>query len=320
MNRLRSFFRSWQNWLGFLLVFIFVFMAVSAPWLSPMAEKDPGLFQRVGRASDNTPYPPSQNAPLGTLPGQVDVFHSLIWGAGDALQFGLIVALGAFVFGVLIGAVSGYAGGVLNSLMMRITDAFLTFPMIAGVVFLQQIVASTIVAMGGIYWFNDPYHGKVIYFQFTPPAWVSFLMKVDPLLICLILFSWMPFARLVNTMVITLKRTDFIQAARALGGSSWWVLFRHLIPNSLAPAIVMAARDVGGAVVLQATFTFIGMGGNSAWGTLLSFGRNWVIGPGGDLFAYWWTFIPATLALVLFGIGWNLLGDGLNELLDPYSH
>ncbi len=317
MNPLQRYFRSWQNWLGLLLVSIFVFMALSAPWLSPMSKKNPGLFQRVGRASDNTPYPPSQNAPLGTLPGQVDVFHTLVWGAGDALQFGLMVALGAFVFGVLVGAVAGYAGGALNSLMMRVTDAFLTFPMIAGVVFLQEIVASTIVAMGGIYWFNDPYRGKVVYFEFTPPTWVSFLLKVDPLLICLILFSWMPYARLVNTMVITLKRTDFVQAARALGGGSWWVLFRHLIPNSIAPAVVMAARDVGSAVVLQATFTFIGVGGNSAWGILLSFGRNWVIGPGGDLLAYWWTFLPATLALVLFGIGWNLLGDGLNDLLRP---
>lgn len=319
MNRLRHFFYSWQNGLGLLLVSIFVFMAISAPMLSPMSKKDPGIFQRVGRASDNTPYPPSQNAPLGTLPGQVDVFHSLIWGAGDALKFGLTVALGAFVFGVLIGAVAGYAGGALSGLLMRTTDAFLTFPMIAGVVFLQEIVASTIVAMGGIYWFNNPYQGTMVYLDFTPPVWVSFLMKVDPLLICLILFLWMPYARLTNTMVTTLKRIDFVQASQAMGGSSWWVISRHLIPNSLSPAIVMAARDVGSAVVLQATFTFIGMGGNSAWGKLLSFGRDWVIGPGGDLLAYWWTFLPATLALVFFGIGWNLLGDGLNELLDPYS-
>jgi hypothetical protein len=124
-------------------------------------------------------------------------------------------------------------------------------------------------------------------------------------------------ARLVNTMVITLKNTEFIQAARALGGNSLWVISRHVLPNSIGPAIVMAARDVGSAVILQATITFVGLGGQSAWGMMLSMGRNWVIGPGGDLFASWWVFMPATLALILFGVGWNLLGDGLAEALEP---
>jgi hypothetical protein len=95
------------------------------------------------------------------------------------------------------------------------------------------------------------------------------------------------------------------------------VIRRHLIPNSIGPALVMTARDVGNAVILQATFTFIGMGGTSAWGLLLSKGKDWVIGPGGDLLTYWWVFLPATLAVTTFGVAWNLVGDGLNEALDP---
>jgi len=146
---------------------------------------------------------------------------------------------------------------------------------------------------------------------------VSFLLKVDPILISLILFSWMPIARIVNTMVITLKNMDFVQSARALGGSPFWVIRRHLLPNSIGPAFVLAARDVGSSVILQATITFIGLGGASSWGSLLSLGRNWVIGPGGNLLDAWWVFLPVTLAIVLFGIGWNLLGDGLMEALDP---
>jgi peptide/nickel transport system permease protein len=82
---------------------------------------------------------------------------------------------------------------------------------------------------------------------------------------------------------------------------------------------VLAARDVGSAVVLQATITFVGLGGQSAWGMMLSMGRNWVIGPGGDLFDTWWVFMPAALALILFGVGWNLLGDGLAEALEPQA-
>lgn len=317
MRSLRFFLSRWQNWLGLFIVLAFSVTALSAPLLSPPNDTTQGVFKKVGRQSDKRPHPPSETAPLGTLPGQLDVYHALVWGAREAMQFGLLVALGAFVFGSLFGAIAGYAGGWVNSLMMRIADAFLTFPVLAGVVFLQQIVAMTIESLGGIYWFNNDYVGRVIDFQVTPPPFAVFLMRVDPILICLILFSWMPIARLVNTMVITLKNTEFIQAARALGGGSAWVLWRHILPNSIGPAVVMAARDVGSSVILQATITFIGLGGQSAWGILLSMGRNWVIGPGGNLLATWWVFLPATLALVLFGVGWNLLGDGLHEVLDP---
>lgn len=319
MRSLRFFLSRWQNWLGLLIALTFAVTALSAPLIAPSNQTTQGPFMKVGRQSDRRPHPPTETSPLGTLPGQLDVYHALIWGAREAMQFGLLVALGAFVFGSLFGAIAGYSGGWVNGLMMRIADAFLTFPVLAGVVFLQQLVAMTIESMGGIYWFNNDYFGQVIDFQFTPPPFAVFLMKVDPILICLILFSWMPIARLVNTMVITLKNTEFIQSARALGGSPWWVVRRHILPNAVGPAIVLAARDVGSSVILQATITFVGLGGQSAWGMMLSMGRNWVIGPGGDLFDTWWVFMPATLALILFGVGWNLLGDGLTEALEPQA-
>lgn len=317
MRPLRIFLSRWQNWLAILLILFFVFMALAAPMLSQPNETTQGAFKKVGRTTDRTPHPPSADSPFGTLPGQIDVFHAVVWGTREAMVFGLLVAVGAFLFGTIFGAVAGYAGGAVNGLMMRIADAFLTFPVLAGVVFLQQLVAVTIESMGGIYWFNDAYYGQSIWFEFNPPLFAVFLMRVDPILVSLILFSWMPFARLVNTLVVTLRNTDFIQAARALGGSSFWVIRRHLFPNVIGPAFVLAARDVGSAVVLQATITFVGLGGTSAWGILLSLGRNWVIGPGGDMLTTWWVFLPATLALIFFGIGWNLLGDGLSEALDP---
>ena len=280
-------------------------MALTAPLLSQPNKTTQGAFKKVGRSTDFVPHPPSENAILGTLPGQIDVFHALVWGARDAMIFGLSVALGAFLFGSIFGAISGYVGGVVNNLMMRIADAFLTFPVLAGVVFLQQLVAITIESMGGTYWFNNDYHGRFIDFQFTPPAFAVFLMKVDPILISLIIFSWMPIARMVNTMVITLKNTEFIQATRALGGSSFWIIRRHLLPNSIGPAIVLASRDVGSSVILQATITFIGLGGASPWGILLSLGRNWVIGPGGNLLAAWWVFLPVYSCDRSF---WTLVG------------
>jgi len=94
-------------------------------------------------------------------------------------------------------------------------------------------------------------------------------------------------------------------------------MLRHLLPNAIAPAVVLVARDVGAMVILESAFTFIGMGGNTEWGVLLVTGRDYVIGMGGNPLAYWWTFLPVSLALVFFGVGWNLLGDGLNTMLNP---
>lgn len=316
MRVVQRFFSFWQNWLAVACLLIFVTAAAAAPLLAPLDPDNPGVFKTVGRTTDFRPHPPSKEALLGTMPGQVDVYHTLIWGTRSALFFGLAVAGGAFLFGVLLGAVSGYAGGVLNSLIMRVSDAFLTFPLIAGVVIIQQLVAVTIEAMGGVFYFDSRF-GKTVYFQFDPPVWVDFLLKVDPLLVCLIVFSWVPYTRLVNTIVMTLKRAEFIQAAQALGGDSAWIIWRHLIPNSIGPALVLAARDVGNAVILQATFTFIGLGSTSAWGQLLSMGRNWIVGSAENVFRFWWVFMPATLVVMLFGITWNMIGDGLSDAVHP---
>jgi peptide/nickel transport system permease protein len=134
-------------------------------------------------------------------------------------------------------------------------------------------------------------------------------------MLTLILFSWMPYARIINATTLRLRQVDFIQASRALGASKIRIIFRHLLPNIISPAIVLMARDFGGMVVLSAAFTFIGISGSSPWGAIIGVGRDWIIGPGGNPFVYWWTYVPATLALLFFGIGWNLIGDGLNSML-----
>ena len=323
MRHLRHFFARWQNWLGLFLVLFFVAMAIAAPLLSPLDLKDPGIFQRVGHTRaerlDVDPHPPSDVAPLGTLPYQYDVFHTLVWGARDALYFGLMVVLLSGTFGVVFGAIAGYMGGLVNTIMMRVADAFLAFPVIAGVVFLQQLMAIAIEAAGGTFVFNSQYYGRIVDSVGKASAIQVLLSVVNPLMFSLILFSWMPYARLVNSMVIALKRAEFVQASRALGASSARTIFRHLIPNSIAPSIILMARDVGGVVILQATLTFIQLGGNSPWGDMLYQGRNWILNAGG-LLKFWWVYIPATAAIMLFGIAWNLLGDGLNDLLDPSAH
>jgi peptide/nickel transport system permease protein len=316
MRHLQGYFSHARNWLAAILVLSFLFVAVAAPILSPDDPKRPGPIKVVGRASDLEPKPPGQSTPLGTLPNQIDVFHLLVWGTRDAVRFGLFVVVVTALAGIIYGSGAGYAGSAVNRLMMRVADAFLTFPVIAAVVLLQQLWLNTYNFSGANLVSNVGTPG----FEITSKYLIQVLLeRINPLTLSLILFSWMPYARLVNTLVIALKQTEFILAARAVGVRPGRIVFRHLLPNAITPAVVLAARDVGGFVVFQATLTFIGIGGNSLWGFILVAGRNWIIGPGGKVLAYWWVYIPATLAVILFGITWNLFGDGLGELLDPYT-
>jgi len=170
-----------------------------------------------------------------------------------------------------------------------------------------------------MFFFNLRTFGQVVDTVGDPTIIQIILDHINPLMLSLILFSWMPYARLVNITVITLKNSEFIQASKALGATTSHTIFRHLLPNSISSSISLMARDVGAAVILQATLTFVRIGGDSPWGEMLAIGRNWVIGPGGNIFTYWWVFMPATLAIMLFGIAWNLIGDGFVSVLDPRS-
>jgi peptide/nickel transport system permease protein len=300
---MRAFLSRWQNMVALAIVLFFVAVAVAAPWLSPPDDpENPSPFRVAGRLTDQLPRPPSPEAPLGTMPGQLDIYHTLVWGTRSALRFGLIVALITASLGVLVGAVSGYLGGPINGVTMRVTDAFLTFPVIAGVWLFRQIML--------------PPRTE------SAPTWIQKTMvdlSVDPIMLTLILFSWMAYARIINANMAQLKKSEYVTAARCVGAGNTRIIFRHLLPNAVAPAIVLVARDIGAVVVLEAAFTFIGIGNSTEWSALLASGRDYVIGMGGNPLAYWWVFVPVTMTLVLFGVGWNLLGDGLNDTLNPRS-
>jgi peptide/nickel transport system permease protein len=298
---LKRFVSRWQNALALAIVGGYVLIAIAAPLLAPPDDpENPSPYRVVGKTYDQIPKPPSEEAPLGTVSGQLDIYYTLVWGTRSALRFGLVVALSTATLGVLIGAVGGYFGGLVGGLTMRVTDAFLTFPTIAGVWLLRNLMLPPDI--------------------YSPPTQLQTTLtnlKLDPVTLTLILFSWMSYARIINANMTQLKQSEYVVAAQSIGAGNARIILRHLLPNALAPAIVLAARDVGAMVVLEAAFTFIGIGGSTEWGQLLVAGRDYIIGLGGNPFAYWWVFVPATLALVLFGVSWNLLGDGLNTLLDP---
>ena len=301
MRNMRRYLRSGQVLAGLLIIGFFVVVAILAPQLAPPDDPDtPGGIRVAGKYSSYLPQPPSEEALLGTAPGQFDIYYSLVWGTRSALAFGLSVAVTTALFGVLLGAFSGYVGGVLHGLIMRVTDAFLAFPVIAGVWLLRQVLMPA-----------SPYG------DLSPVQQAFFKLGLDPVLLTLIVFSWMPYARLISANVAQLKQTEYVEAARSIGARRRRIVGRHLLPNALQPAFVLVARDVGAMVILATAFTFIGLGSSTEWGQMLVMSRDYIIGMGGNPFTYWWVFVPTTLALIFFGVGWNLLGDGLNTVLDP---
>lgn len=313
----KRFFSQWQNWLGLLIVATFVLMALFAPLLSPIDPDKQGVavwpFLRV-------PQPPGPGVPLGTLTDQTSVYPALIWGTRDALKFGVGVTAFIFCFGTLIGTLAAFLGGRVNTLLMGTTDIFLAFPVIAGVVFFNQLSNLMLIDLlkttdyAGIPLEHIQHFGILD----TLSPFLSPLMRLNPSAIAFSLFLWVPYARVMNASVMRLKRVEYVLAAKVSGVRRSRVIFQHLIPNAIAPVLVMAAKDVGALVVLQTTFSFIGLGYSTPWASALLSGRDWIYSPKG-IITYWWVFLPVTIALILFGIGWNLLGDGLIDALNPRS-
>ena len=324
MIRWRYFFRQWQNWLAILIILLFAISAIFAPLLAPPSDPENTTpFQIVDQSFTRIPLPPDEQNILGTVPQilnlplfgiapgqdasyQWDVYFTLVWGTRSAFRFGLVVTVITAVIGIIIGIISAYWGGLLNRLLMGISDAFLAFPVIAALWVIQRTLFSQLYSF-----FPEPESWR---------WWEHLLnnLKISPIMLTLILFSWMPYARMMNASITQLRQADYIEAAVAMGATGSRIIRKHLLPNAISPTIVLMARDVGGMVVLAAAFIFIGFGGDIAWGIVLVSSRDYVIGLGGNPFIYWWSFLPIALALTFFALGWNLLGDGLNSAMNPH--
>ena len=316
----RRFFRRWPNVVALIIILLFVGVAFTADLLAPHG--DFTWATKLNWPDDPLkvkPHPPSLDVPLGTVVfhrnQQVDVFAVLTHGTRSALKYGLITAFLTAAIGILVGGISAFLGGMFNTIAMRITDGMMAIPVIVGVFMLDQLL---------LFATGDQKAGSLTYFiprgQSAALLFAASLINIfDPVILAIILFSWMPYARLTNAIVMRVKQSTYIEAARAMGAENGWLLFKHLLPNSISPSVVLFARDIGGMVVLLATLTFIGIGANLEWGWLMALSRSWLIGTFWELVGRWWMFIPVIVVLVLFGTSWNMLGDGLNDWLNPYS-
>lgn len=304
-------FSRWQTVLAIALFLLILLIALIAPLIAPLDDNTGSKFFKI--ACDRyhcVPEPPSSQFPLGTVK-EFDVYHTLIWGTRQALTFGLMTAIITGFLGTMLGTIAAYTGGWLDKAIMRVCDAFLAFPIIAAVALFAQIIALLTPSSPGL---------TLAQFNAIPEQF-NFFQKIvtgtEPILLALILFSWMPYARIIHTQVLQIKQAEFIEAALAVGARHRCIIWRHLLPNSISPAVVMATRDVGRLVVIQSSLTFINVGGSSSWATILNIGKDWIIGPGGNLFTRWWIYLPITIAVVVFGISWSIIGDEINHWLNP---
>jgi peptide/nickel transport system permease protein len=227
---------------------------------------------------------PSWEYPMGVDGSGRDLFSRILVGGRYSLSIGFIVVGLTASFGLIYGSISGYYGGNVDELMMRIVDTIYAFP---GLILALIIVA----ILGGGYW--------QLVAAFAFPGWATY-------------------ARLIRGEILSVKENEYVLAAQALGARDRSVIFRHVVPNAIAPLIVQASLSIGTVVIGVAALGFLGLGfppGTPEWGTMLDQTRETLIqGPGGSI--PWWATVFPGGAIFVFVMAMNMIGDGINDALD----
>jgi len=259
---------------GLTGVLVLGLIAAVAPWIVPYPQDCRGATD-VGEQFQ----PPSLSHLFGTDELGRDVFSRVIYGARISLVVGMLTIGLALAIGVPLGVIAGYSGGVVDEVIMRVTDTFLSFP--------SLLLAMAISAMLG-------------------PNLRNAMVAIA--------ISWWPwYTRLLRGEAISVKEREYVTAARAMGASWLRVVFRHVLPNSMVPVIIQASMDFGGVILTCASLSFLGLGAQPPipeWGLMISSGRTFFL-------TSWWIVTFPGIAIFLAVLSFNLLGDGLRELLDP---
>ena len=263
--------------IGLAIISAFLLMAIFAPLLAEPNQPDPYQSPRDWSNIDSPPGVAGHV--LGTDSTGGDVLYGIIWGSRLSLQLSLTVVGFTLIFGTIVGSIAAMKGGRLDNLLMRIVDVFLSIP--------ELIFALAIAAVLG-------------------PAFSNIILALAAVF-------WVKYARIVRGEIIKVKQAEYVASARVVGDSTWNIYRKDVLPNSWTPLIVQATLDMGNVVLIGATLSFIGLAqaGLTEWGALVSAGQS------GLLAGEWWVSTFAGLAIVLWALAFNLVGDGLRDVLDP---
>jgi peptide/nickel transport system permease protein len=270
-------FRYFKIWVGGAILLLLFVSGVAAPMLAPRDPQAQTLEDRLRppRWAENG----SPTYILGTDNLGRDMLSRIIYGSRISLVVGAATVLLAGFIGCLLGAVAGYFGSITDEIVNKISEIFLAFPFL--------LIAIAIMAFLGQGVFN--------------------------LILALMLSRWVQYCRVVRGEVLSLRERDFVTAAKALGGRDFYVLFRHVVPNTVASVTVIATFAMAVVIISEASLSFLGLGVPAhipTWGSMLSEGRSYINR------APWLTVFPG-LAIFITVFGINLLGDGLRDIFDP---
>ncbi len=259
------------NIVALSIIGLFFFLCLFGPLVAP--------YDPIEQNIQNKFASPSLSHPFGTDEIGRDILSRIMAGARISLGIAILILAIAIPIGTLVGLISGYAGGLTDEILMRVTDIFLAFPAIilamAIAAALGPNLRNTVIALTVVYW------------------------------------PW--YARLVRGQVLQLKEREFVEAGRAVGNPTYRLIYRYILPNSFTPIVIQGTIDIGFAVLATAGLSFIGLGAQPPtpeWGAMISYSRTYFR-------VAWWYFLFPGLALTFTVVGFNLLGDGLRDYFDP---
>ncbi|MEO5323216.1 ABC transporter permease [Mesorhizobium sp. CC13] len=259
---------------GLAIILALLFVAAFAPLLAPYSPY-------IGDLKNARLMTPGAAYWLGTDDQGRDILSRLIYGSRLTLQVVVLVAVIAAPIGLLVGTVSGYAGGWVDAVLMRITDIFLAFP--------KLVLALAFVAALG-------------------PG-------IENAIIAIALTSWPPYARIARAETLTVRSSDYISAVKLMGASPMRIVLRHIMPLCISSLIVRVTLDMAGIILTAAGLGFLGLGAQPPlpeWGAMIASGRRFILDQ-------WWVAAAPGAAILIVSLGFNLLGDGLRDALDPRS-
>lgn len=277
-NRSRFWMAFRRNRVAVFGLILVVLLGISA-LLAPMIAPYNPIEQHI---IDRLKAPNAQYL-LGTDELGRDLFSRLLYGARISLVIGFVAQGVSMSIGISLGLISGWYGGWIDDVIMRMTDIFFAIP---GLMFL------------------------IVWVTIFEPGPLSIFLALG-------LIGWPGLARVMRGQVLTIKELEYVTSAQALGASTPHILLRHILPNAIAPMIVLAALGIAGAILSEATLSFLGLGiqvPNPSWGTMVQFGKNYL--PTGQ----WWLAVIPGLVIMLTVLGFNFLGDGLRDALDPNAY